>query len=839
MHRRPSLARLIGCLVLLAAVAAGCAVTPSAPFGRDIELLLEGGRDYIAELARRDTDALADAELVALGYAERARLGLGSPFRLIAYATRDRRLPTEQREQLAYGLLALTLDGETYEVDPGVLDLLPLRGAAGVPEIGRRHLEMIERVVDAAPTPGSGERAVRIGYGIAETERITPAVPQGVVTHVAALVSDRARARLDATDLLRSARQQGSDPLRLVEEWRRERRFRVEQPAQAAIDMRWEAYEARRGEELARELRVTAQRLSAPTMHAAYGRAPAPGYLPSRLSGEAAIRLLELALEHDYPAQAPVAVAVMMNGPALETLAGPEARHREAVARFAEVATSEERFVAASAALRAERAVHDIQLSLVSLQAATVLRVWNQEEPWFPGDPAPQPHEVVARFGLRGIEFGSSVPVAWRPYYTRMLAHALADLRTVAPTVSLRDLTFRIGPLPGGRAALALHQPRERRIVLPPASGAGTIAHEVAHELDRQLARRRYGRSSSYATDLGSRGRRADRVVSSVNSLSAAFGPEPGDSLATAHATRAAEIFARGFDWFTAIQLAREGRVGGYLTSFQDPAITGYGTTRGQEVGFTAVPALLELLDQVAPVLPAARTWAVERFGPNRSVSSEELVSALRRASASGAPGERIRRLGAVRAQALESLDATSCRLTGIEDVRRLVDAQRALIETTAEAAVHGIVVDAVRTYALALPAAPRARAVDAWLAWRLSGAPEPADEALHQLAAVADPLLLEWSFHLDEARRADVAAGGFALPGAPSLCRGNPFASLPLRQPEAARTAAGHALLAPSAPYGAVLPRTRVTRGTNADRAGRPYPPLGTGFSGGSTARR
>jgi hypothetical protein len=238
-------------------------------------------------------------------------------------------------------------------------------------------------------------------------------------------------------------------------------------------------------------------------------------------------------------------------------------------------------------------------------------------------------------------------------------------------------------------------------------------------------------------------------------------------------------------------------------------------------------------------VLPDARTWALERFGPNRPVSSEELVSALRQAVASGSPAERVDGLARVRAQALQSLDATSCRVTGIEDVRRLVDAQRALIETTAEAAMQGVVVDAVRAYARTLPVRMRSRAVDGWIAWRLHGGPEPADEAMHLLAVAADDLLLRWSFHRYEARAVTAPSDAFALPLAPSLCRGNPFASLPVGQPADEPTAGVRALLARPARDVPDHNRARGKGGTYAARGARPDSPLGTDVPGGGPVRR
>ena len=49
------------------------------------------------------------------------------------------------------------------------------------------------------------------------------------------------------------------------------------------------------------------------------------------------------------------------------------------------------------------------------------------------------------------------------------------------------------------------------------------------------------------------------------------------------HDLRPAEVFARNFDWFVAVSLAREGRVNGYLTAVQDEVLTGYATVSASE----------------------------------------------------------------------------------------------------------------------------------------------------------------------------------------------------------------------------------------------------------------
>src|SRR5690606_36563496 len=147
------------------------------------------------------------------------------------------------------------------------------------------------------------------------------------------------------------------------------------------------------------------------------------------LDSIAATRLAELATARDYPAQAPVAVAVEINRPGLVERRGLTDTERAARQRYVEEAWNEERLVAGAALLHWEGAAAGQRPPIILLQAATFLRVWNQEEPWFPGDPAPTRRELLARFGLAGIEFQENLPESWRVYHLRHLARSLTDLQ--------------------------------------------------------------------------------------------------------------------------------------------------------------------------------------------------------------------------------------------------------------------------------------------------------------------------------------------------------------------------------------------------------------------------
>lgn len=758
------------------AMAASCTSPERVGFSGDVQALLTRGQAYARTLPSRPAHALSSEEIVALGYLERARLGIGSPFRLIDFALRDPDLGPATRERLAYAILHLTLSGDIYQVDPVVLEPTRFFGVQPWAQTGPGQLALIQRTIEGAVTAGSGERAARLGYRIAETEHTIHNVPHTAVTRVAALVADRRRARTDARLLLRAAARSDTDPLVLLPTWRRQLRFAVERPALGGLRVAEEEEVARSAPRMARSLGALALRLVSPGASPGGVQEARAGYL----DGEAAARLLELSAERDFPAQAPVAVAVaiMRDG----YLDDPELLEgeREARARFADAAYNEERLVAAAALLRSQGAA-GARLSLIQIQVATFLRAWSQEEPWFPGDPAPSARDLMARFRLASIEFDPAVPDGWRPYALRSLGRGLTDLQRVLPTASVRGLNVRFGPVPRDGRALALHDPRTRTLYLPLESGAGTLAHEIAHDLDWQLARLRYGVRGGYATDLAVRRGSGDRIASSVSELSAAFRRPGVDTLIDSHDTRPAEVFARGSDWFIAAALAREGRTGGFLSSFQDPALTGYGSTRGPDIGGGAVVSLLAILDAVAPVPPETRAWARAELGPTRTLTPTELATAVLHAGAAAPAAERFPIISTARDRSLSSVTAASCRFSSAEGMRRLATAQRELILHSAASAARGAAVQAIRDLA-AERLGPGDRRVDQWLAWRVLGAPEPADSALTALGPAFEDLLSR--ARIVAADRSAPAASPFRARGQVAPCGRNPFAAPPAGAP-------------------------------------------------------
>src|SRR5690606_13270749 len=212
---------------------------------------------------------------------------------------------------------------------------------------------------------------------------------------------------------------------------------------------------------------------------------PRPASPPaSLLARPAAQRLAELADSLNAPPQTPVVLAVDVRRRELLDVPGLTPAATGARERFFKNARNEERFAAEYALLLANDPTAAPTLSRSALAAAVALRAYAQEEVWFPGFGGPTTRELEERFGLAAVRFDPDVPTSWRPYFGRMLAPSLADLRRVLPALHARGLRVHFGKRPGRDATLALHDPSRRTVYLAPATGAGTLAHENAHDLD-------------------------------------------------------------------------------------------------------------------------------------------------------------------------------------------------------------------------------------------------------------------------------------------------------------------------------------------------------------------
>jgi hypothetical protein len=716
-----------GWLLMAALLVAACGPIEEVGFAADVERELDLGRAYAAELASESRPAPTVEEAIEAGYLERLRLGLGSPFRLIEYSLQDPRLPRDRRERLAWSLLAATMDGESYRIDPRGVSAGDEAAAAG-------HLELVERAIAGSAHPAAGVLAVRLAYGMAAAESTVPDRLHQRISLAAALIHDRAASRSDARRLLRAAGSD-TDPMALLTVWRVEGRFAVEKPASAlAPDVEREAIAL-----APRLLQAIREVPKGPDVGPLAAEPERDQPRPRPVLGPEAAGLLAVeSATYDAPPQTPVVVEVRARQKTKTGVAPAPA-----VERFYENALNEERLAAELALLSHTDAV-DGPVARAVLSAAVGLRAYAQERPWFPGFDGPTRLDLEDRFGLASIEFPESVPAGWRPYYRRMLETALSDLQRILPSLDVRGLKVRFEARPGSPGTLAVHDPRTRTVYIPPETGAGTIAHEIAHDIDWMTALRRYRVRGDYATDRAVR-LADERLARVLRGLSTTALAPPGDAdQPQSHANRPAEVFARSVDWFVAAALARDGRLNGYLSSVQDQVLTGYGTVAPPDITGAAGQALMALLDDVAPVYPETRRWFLGTYGRQRAPTASDLARRLAEAPLDGgarlpappvdqqglieeeepAPTEqeprlariattldRLEVLARVRDAALETVDH-ACRPVGYDNGAQ--QARRRLVAMVTEARARGLALDAA--------AAVAGREGRDWVAARLNG---------------------------------------------------------------------------------------------------------------------
>lgn len=540
--------------------------------------------DILVQAEARATRPLPDADIVALSYLERLRLGLGSPFRLVEQALADPRLADSSRTRLAWALLGRLREGAAYVIDPIVLDSLGSDLDSAVVPTGAEQIALIGGAIKAASDPRAGELAVRLAYQLAASEQVIgPGAPK-VATLVAAQLRDRRLAMEDLDALLNRARTRREGELGLLAQSRRERLFRVEQPGALLLGSALETEAMRAVPALLERIRRLGRDSSA------YSFASAA---PSSILRDDAARASQLGQSN--PPQTPITVAVRGLRAISSNTRGASA---EIEHRFADRSTNEET-IAAEFARVVAAGEGRLQPALALLTSAVQLRAYAQEEPWFPGMMGPTASDVATRFGLREIRFDADVPRAWRPYYARMVEASIEDMQRVLPALTLDGVGVRFGIADLPDTALAMHDPGTRTLRLSVVSSAGTLAHEFAHDLDWQAARRLYSRAGGYSTDRAMREARSP-LASSVRGLATArLGAGSGVPVSK---ERPAELFARGVDWFVAVSLAREGRVNGYLTAVQDAALTGYTPASARDLASGAGIALMDALAQMTYV---------------------------------------------------------------------------------------------------------------------------------------------------------------------------------------------------------------------------------------------
>ena len=527
-----------------------------------------------------------DTRVLALSYLERARLGLGSPFRLIDQAVHDPRIADSTRRDIAWAIVDRIFDGRIYEIDARVLDVMSHAGS------GAGHLDVIEQVIRRSDDPRVGEAAVRIAYGLAASNGSTSLTSLPVVAEVAAQVRDGALAVRDLRHAVSRARERGLDVIDELMAARSRRALLVEQPLlgvlsagdrEAAIDMtpailaRIEAVRPAVSDEVSTTL----------------------------LDKKSAMTLARLAT-----AQPPLAaIRVPVTGRAA-TLRADSTLARSALSVIA-AATNEESLVAAYAFGDAAGESPSPTLRRLMVSAAVALRAHAQDPVWL-GAEEMTPGSVIGRYALKSITFDRRIPQTWRPFYTRMIAGALDDFTRVLPGYDPAGLSFMVemGPLPD--SALAMHDPRTHTIRLSAMTPSGTLAHELAHDVDWRAARTLFAKSGGYATDRSVR-EQSLRLSSSVRGLTQARIAGRG-RISPHGSSRPAEFFARNVDWFVADGLASMGRSNGFLSAIEDPVLTGFATAPADAPSLETARALIGTLAEMTYVPDSSGRAYVKRW---------------------------------------------------------------------------------------------------------------------------------------------------------------------------------------------------------------------------------
>lgn len=542
-----------------------------------------------------------DELTVSLGYLERLRVGLGSPFRLVDYAMHDPRLSVTNRRRVSWALLGRLRLGHAYQIDPAVLDGIGPWDTAGRGPSGTEHLALIERAIDRADDPRAGELTVRLAYMIAATRGTVSDGAPAIAAQVAALVRDHELATSDLHRLLRDAKRDQTDVLDEVRRRRAERKFAIEDPPLAPLRA---------------ELQVAAMEQVTNVVRAidslGKGAPLSPSHMARRslLGALFAERLVELG--RSIPPSSPIAVTVRSHRDALVPNGVIDPARPQS--RIVADATNEETLIATTAPFTERPDSARRATALMLLSAAVAVRPLAQDQPWFPGETGPTMAHLRTEHGLESVTFDDAVPVRWRPYYRAQLDRAIRDMRSVLPIYFTNGLRFEFGVDPLPDSALAMHDPRSRTIRLSISTSGGTLAHELAHDLDWQAARQLYSDGRGYSTDRAMYEQRGS-LASSIRGLTEARLVRPGSAPRGAKTgTRPAELFAQSTDWLVATALAQHGRSNGYLSAAQDPMLTGYAAGSPTAVGAVGTRALTSALEQMTYLPDSIRDGFIEQW---------------------------------------------------------------------------------------------------------------------------------------------------------------------------------------------------------------------------------
>ena len=538
--------------------------------------------------ARLDTAMSRDAitRALALSYLERARLGLGSPFRIVDQAAHDTRLSDSVRRDVAWSIVNRILDGAVYQIDPRALDIVSQPGA------GVEHLAIIEDVIGRAENPRVAEAGVRLAYALAASNGTTGLTSLPVVAEAAVQVRDRALARRDVHEAIDRARDDNIDLIDEIVRLRAARALGVEQPTLGGLEVNDRDAVIEMAPDILRRIGAVVPRDQDITA-------------ASLLDRKTATTLAGLAARQ--PPLAAIRVPVTTRA---ATLRADTGLARSALPVLA-AAANEESLVAAFAYATSASDGRSSSLGRLMVSAGVALRAHAQDRVSF-GDGQPTVGAVIGAHALKAIKFDRDVPREWRPFYVQMISNALDDFERALPGYDPAGLSFTIemGALPD--SALAMHDPRTHTIRLSAMTPSGTLAHELAHDVDWRAARRLFAKSGGYATDRSVR-ESSLRLSSSVRGLTSARLTGRG-RISPYGSNRPAEVFARSVDWFVADALAAMGRSNGFLSAIEDPLLAGFAASPSDAPSLSASHALIGTLAEMTYLPDSSGAAYVRRW---------------------------------------------------------------------------------------------------------------------------------------------------------------------------------------------------------------------------------
>ena len=201
------------------------------------------------------------------------------------------------------------------------------------------------------------------------------------------------------------------------------------------------------------------------------------------------------------------------------------------------------------------------------------------------GTPGAATDEIIKGLGFRGLQYGNSVTDDERAHHVQKAAEALVDL---ADAIGLPDraigLNGTLGLAIGARGrggAVAHYEPDLKVINLTRKNGVGSLSHEWGHALDNYVSGGA-GFLSQFRSRSGSR-----EAVNAMSALQSAWSnsgytkqvydtlraiKKAGGMLSESYWLSSEEMFARSFEAYVSLKLAKAGRANTYLTREFDEA---------------------------------------------------------------------------------------------------------------------------------------------------------------------------------------------------------------------------------------------------------------------------